>query len=339
MSTTITNSEGTEIIEILTPGLPGPPGPVGPGGPQGHQGPAGSVGPAGPTGAQGPPGGFVIAAIVTSTSFLPAVPQPADMGKVWLVGTSSYTVHFYDPVAGWQVLPIASGPQGPQGPQGPAGPTGLQGAPGPTGSQGNTGPQGPQGGMSQLVAPNWNDLTAQLVSPWKTVPGSSVSWMTDAWGRAQLAGEVFFPGGSPTDGSIILQCPPGTTPTQTRTLMAIEDVVPARFYRIDVGVDGNIRLRFPLNNSTGQVFLDSLSWIISGEGPGPDPGQSTTYFRFEVVVPTNPWIINHDLGYWPLVQVYDESGEEIQALVTQVNLNQVNIEFDTGPSIGIAILE
>jgi hypothetical protein len=117
--------------------------------------------------------------------------------------------------------------------------------------------------MAQLVAPAWQDLTPDLVAPWEAVASSSVDFLVDAWGRCQLAGEIFLPGGNPTDGSIMLTCPAGTTPAHNVTVMATEDVIPARFYRIDIGTDGNIRLRFPLTNTTGQLFLDSVSWIIA----------------------------------------------------------------------------
>lgn len=263
----VVNTTDTGVIEILTPGLPGPPGQPGPEGAQGVMGPPGPAGATGPTGPQGPPGGFVIAGVVTNTSYLPATPAPQDLGKVWLVGTTSYVVHFYDATTGWQVLNIAAGPPGPPGPPGAAGTQGQQGPQGPSGAQGNTGMQGAPGDMTTLVPPAWQDFTANLVNPWKPVPGSSVEYMIDAWGRCQLRGEIYFSGGDPSDLSIMATCPPTTTPNETVTLLAVEDVTPARGYRVDVGPDGNIRLRFPLLNSTGKLFLDSLSWVTAGATP------------------------------------------------------------------------
>jgi hypothetical protein len=115
--------------------------------------------------------------------------------------------------------------------------------------------------MGQLVAPQWQDFSVLVTAPWKIMPGSQSHFLVDAWGRCQLTGEVYYPGGNPPDGSIMAQCPPGTIPALTTTLVATEDVTPARFYRVDIGTDGNIRLRFPLRTSSGQVFLDSVSWI------------------------------------------------------------------------------
>jgi hypothetical protein len=264
MSTIVTPSE--DVIEILASGMPGPPGPAGPQGPGGVQGSVGPPGPVGPSGPQGPPGGFVIAAVVPNPSYLPAKPTAAQTGMVWLVGTTSYVVYWWNGTA-WQTLNMSAGPQGPSGPAGPTGAQGPQGAVGPTGAQGPVGPTGASGGMAQLVAPQWQDASALLQSPWKAVPGSSISSQLDAWGRCQLRGEVYLPGGNPQDGAVILQCPSGTKPSHTATVVAAEDVIPARFYRLDIGGDGFVRLRFPSPQTTGQVFLDSVSWITAAAAP------------------------------------------------------------------------
>jgi hypothetical protein len=248
------------LIEILVPGLPGPPGPPGPQGAGGVQGPTGPQGPLGPLGPQGQPGGFVIAAVVADESYLPSVPPPENSGMVWLVGTPP-VVWFYDSVQGWITLDVAVGPQGLQGDTGLGGVQGDQGATGPTGAQGPVGPTGPSGGMGDLNAPAWYDLTPFINSPWTVVPGSTVQYLVDAWGRCQLAGEIYLPNGNPTDGLVMLQCPTGTTPANPVTVSAVEDVTPARFYRVDIGIDGTIRIRFPITYSSGQVFLDSISWI------------------------------------------------------------------------------
>jgi hypothetical protein len=87
--------------------------------------------------------------------------------------------------------------------------------------------------------------------------------MIDTWGRVQLKGELYYPNGSPPDGSVMLQCPTNTHPSQTFTLIATEDVTPARFYRVDVMPDGTVRLKFPLRNTTGQIFLDGLTWVTA----------------------------------------------------------------------------
>lgn len=180
---------------------------------------------------------------------------------VWLVGTTSYVVYYYNTQTGWQILNIASGPQGPPGAAGATGLTGPQGVPGGTGPQGPVGPQGIPGNMGTLVQPSWHDATSLLASPWVAVVGSTLSYLIDAWGRCQLRGEIFYSSGNPVDGTTMMACPPGTTPTKTVSLPAIEDVIPARVYRVDVSTDGNIYLRSPALNTTGQLFLDNLSWM------------------------------------------------------------------------------
>lgn len=261
MTDALVTTPDQNVVEILVPGLPGPPGPPGPTGPEGVQGPIGPPGPTGPPGPQGPPGGFVIAAVVTDTSYLPAVPAPEQMGMVWLVGTLTFVVYFYDPAAGWMSLALAPGLLGPQGPPGVAGPQGAAGSTGPTGAQGAVGPPGPSGTMDDLALPAWNDLSPFITLPWQPVPGSNVRYLIDAWGRCQLAGEIFYPDGSPQDGSVMLQCPPLTAPSAPVTVTAVEDVIPARYYRVDVSPTGFVELRFPSLNTTGQIFLDSISWI------------------------------------------------------------------------------
>lgn len=259
MTDAIVITPETDVIEILTPGLPGPPGMPGPRGPGGVQGPAGPTGPVGPVGFHGPPGGFVVAAVVPDTSHLPATPTTAQSGQVWLVGTTTYVVYWYNGTA-WQTLNVVAGPQGPPGSTGAAGTAGPQGVVGPTGAQGPVGPTGATGGMAQLFPPTWANASSLLVTPWKVVTNSLVSYYIDGFGRCQLRGEVFFQGGNPGDASIIMTCPPNSTPKQNATLYAVEDVIPTRVYRVDVRTDGNIVLRFPVTYSTGQLFLDSLSW-------------------------------------------------------------------------------
>ena len=333
-----------DVIEILSPGLPGPPGQPGAQGAQGVQGPLGPPGVAGPFGPQGPPGGFVVAAVVPDTSYLPAIPVGSQVGTVWLVGTTTYVVYFYDSIVGWMTLNMAAGPQGVQGPTGPQGQQGIQGAIGPTGAQGPVGPVGPEGTLASITVPQWQDLSGNLVSPWKIVPSSSLLFFINPWGRCQLSGEIYYPGGNPPDGSIMIQCPAGTVPSQNSVSPAVADTNPAQFYRVDVGSDGNIRLRYPTLNNAGQLFLDNVSWITSpslsiSPAPPPGPGGFTpNYLRFQQPTMSTNWVINHNFGYWPIVQVYNSAGDEIQAGIVQSTINQTLIQPEAGPVAGFAIL-
>jgi hypothetical protein len=168
--------------------------------------------------------------------------------------------------------------------------------------------------MQDLVPPTWNDLTPYIAGAWSPVPGSNVQYLIDAWGRVQLAGEIFYPGANPMDGSVILQCPPLTYPANPVTVLAVEDVIPARFYRIDILPNGSIELRFPATNTTGQVFLDSISWMTAavqpqgstGSTPPPAVPQTASYLwltgppaDLAVPVGTNvslPWTVFGSTG-------------------------------------------
>jgi len=129
--------------------------------------------------------------------------------------------------------------------------------------------------MAELIPPQWQDISVLLQSPWKVVSGSSMLFMQDAWGRCQLRGEIYLPNGNPQDRSVMLNLPTGTAPSQTTTVMCAEDVIPARSYRVDVGIDGTVTLRFPAMNTTGLIFLDAATWIAAAATPPtpPTPGE------------------------------------------------------------------
>jgi len=260
------------------------------------------------------------------------------MGKVWLVGTTTYIVHFYDPVTGWMTLNIAAGPQGPPGANGAMGGQGIQGATGPIGPQGPVGATGATGGMEQLIPPSWIDATPLVVAPWKVIPGSSAAYMIDGWGRCQLTGEIYYPGGNPPDGSIFFSLPEGTNPPQNAVLPVVEDVIPPRMYRVDVCYDGNIRLRWPTQNSTGQLFLDNISWMTQQQGileppPQPQPPPNPVIYGFTLGNPTpagSPYTITHNIGTTDvIVQVYDlVTYHIVEVGVIIVNQNSIQITVD-----------
>jgi hypothetical protein len=92
---------------------------------------------------------------------------------------------------------------------------------------------------------------------------STPQYLVTAAGEVRLRGEIQFPGGSPLDTTPIFSCPAGTTPSQLAMLLAIEDVNPARSYRVDIGVDGVGRLRYPERSTSGSLILDPLCWFTS----------------------------------------------------------------------------
>ena len=60
-------------------------------------------------------------------------------------------------------------------------------------------------------------------------------------------------------------------------------------------------------------------------------------FDFIQSSPSSTWVINHNLGYKPSVDVYDSGSQQIQAEVSHSNVNQVVILLTT-PIAGFARL-
>lgn len=54
-------------------------------------------------------------------------------------------------------------------------------------------------------------------------------------------------------------------------------------------------------------------------------------------LPDAVWIIDHNLGYWPNICVYDTNGDECEGNVDNVSLNRSTITF-SAPFAGIARL-
>ena len=119
-------------------GPKGDQGDIGPQGPKGDQGDIGPQGPKGDTGPQGPQGepgkGLDIKGTVDNALSLP---QTAENGDVWNVGTvPPYDLYLYNDGT-WTNLGKLQGPEGPQGPKGDTGETGPQGPAGADGSDAN----------------------------------------------------------------------------------------------------------------------------------------------------------------------------------------------------------
>lgn len=64
---------------------------------------------------------------------------------------------------------------------------------------------------------------------------------------------------------------------------------------------------------------------ISGP-PGP-PGASQTSFNHEQFAPAVVWTVDHNLGFWPVVEVFDTTGRRIISGVTNPTLNRTTLSF------------
>jgi hypothetical protein len=76
-------------------------------------------------------------------------------------------------------------------------------------------------------------------------------------------------------------------------------------------------------------------WLASLVGPQ-GPSGSAGYGHTQNPAATS-WIINHNLGYKPVVQVYDTGSQEIEAEIAHLSLNTVSILL-TAPTAGFARL-
>jgi hypothetical protein len=76
---------------------------------------------------------------------------------------------------------------------------------------------------------------------------------------------------------------------------------------------------------------------IITEGPQGPRGFAGAGYDFVQSVVSTSWIINHNLGYKPAVDVYDSGSQQIQAEVSHTSVNQTAIVL-TIPSAGFARL-
>jgi len=60
--------------------------------------------------------------------------------------------------------------------------------------------------------------------------------------------------------------------------------------------------------------------------PGP-PGVGGGSYLHEQTVASTSWLINHDLGFRPNVDVFDETGRRIRAAVIHHTDNQTELQF------------
>jgi hypothetical protein len=133
----VTETNGVNVVEVITSGPAGPPGATGPQGlkgdtgatgpqgPQGVTGPKGDTGATGPQGLQGPQGVKGDTGDAGPQGAIGATGATGPQGEVGLTGPT--------------------GPQGSKGDTGDTGPTGATGPQGPKGDTGDTGPTGPAG--------------------------------------------------------------------------------------------------------------------------------------------------------------------------------------------------
>lgn len=74
--------------------------------------------------------------------------------------------------------------------------------------------------------------------------------------------------------------------------------------------------------------------LKTGQGPAGPPGSGGGGGSGETLVytqatPSSLWIINHNLGYKPIVNVFNNNNEEVSVKVTHTSLNQFRVTSET----------
>lgn len=74
---------------------------------------------------------------------------------------------------------------------------------------------------------------------------------------------------------------------------------------------------------------------VSRRGPQGPPGTAGAGYTYTQGTPSMMWTVNHNLGIYPSVTVFDTGGAEIDVLAVNVSPNQTIIYFNT-PRAGSA---
>jgi hypothetical protein len=89
--------------------------------------------------------------------------------------------------------------------------------------------------------------------------------------------------------------------------------------------------------STGASGTVVTVATVGPQGPAGSGGGSGTAYEFIQGSAATTWTINHNLGYKPIVDVYDTGSQQIEAAVTHPTINQTLIVL-TAPAAGFARL-
>lgn len=69
--------------------------------------------------------------------------------------------------------------------------------------------------------------------------------------------------------------------------------------------------------------------LVGPAGPQGPPGASGAGFVFTQASPATEWVINHNLGFRPSVEIIDTGGNEVDAQVLHISVNQARVYFNT----------
>jgi hypothetical protein len=66
---------------------------------------------------------------------------------------------------------------------------------------------------------------------------------------------------------------------------------------------------------------------VKEQGPEGPQGTSFSFYNFTQTTESATWIINHDLGYKPIISTFNEGSQEIEGEVIHISNNQINVYF------------
>lgn len=76
-----------------------------------------------------------------------------------------------------------------------------------------------------------------------------------------------------------------------------------------------------------RVEVERLVSVVKVGIQGP-PGASGAGFVFSQPTPATEWVINHNLGFRPAVEIIDAGGNEVDAEVQHISVNQARVYFN-----------
>jgi hypothetical protein len=83
---------------------------------------------------------------------------------------------------------------------------------------------------------------------------------------------------------------------------------------------------------------DNVVVTVSGEGPRGATTAALDHLAFNQNTPSSLWTIQHNLGKFPSVTVFDSAKTQIEGDVTHINNNELTINFGAGSFAGVAYL-
>ena len=92
-----------------------------------------------------------------------------------------------------------------------------------------------------------------------------------------------------------------------------------------------------------KTFLENLEMTTATGATGPqgpagpkgDPGTAGVSYTFTQNTPLSSWVVNHNLGFYPTVEIFTLGGAEVNADVLHTSANQTIITF-AAPFAGFA---